>query len=682
MTHDGAAVAAMLDARSVAVVGASARPGSLGERMVTELLRSGGDRRVWLVNPLYESVAGLPCVPDLTDLDGVPDLVLLGVGDKRLPGQLSSAAAIGARSAVVFGSATAPGVRDQLRTIAGAAGMALCGAGCMGFWNVRTGLRALGYVERASVRGGPISLVTHSGSVFSTLLRTRRRLGFDLAVSSGQELVTTTADYVDHVVDHTDTRLLALVLETVRDGHRLRAALRRARGTGIEVVVLPVGGSPLGAELVAAHSGAVAGDQATWEALCEDTGSIRVGDLAELADTLELLASPRRSARGPGTGLATVHDSGAERTLLADLADAHDVPLAELADDTRARLRELLDDGLEATNPLDVWGHGHDTRELFGACLGTMAADPGVGITVLAVDLVEEYDGDTSYPDAVLDVAATTDEPIAVLAGLPSAVDEAAATRLREAGVPVLEGTRTGLLALRHLLRPPSRPGRLPRSPGSAELPRDLLDRYGIRQPAFRRVASGAEARAAAAELGAPVALKTAAPGIRHKTEAGGVVLGLGIDDVEAAYDDLAARLGPEATVHATAPDGVELSLGIVREPQLGPMVVVAAGGVLVELLADRAVALPPLSRTRARAMLDRLRLRPLLDGWRGAPAADVESVVDVLVALGEIAVAHGDRIDAFELNPVVAGPDGALALDVLLLTRSEARPEETPCTD
>ncbi len=639
----------MLEARTVAVVGASTRPGSFGERMVGEVLRSTGERRVHLVNPAYAEMA-----PELAALDEAPDLVLLGVHDKRLPGQLAAAAEIGARSAVVFGSAN--GVREQLRDIARDAGMALCGAGCMGFWNVRSGLRAMGYAERESVPRGPISVITHSGSVFSTLLRTRRRLGFDLVVSSGQELVTTTADYVDHVVDAGRTRLLALVVETVRDGQHLRTSLRAAREKGIEVVVLPVGGSPLGAAMVAAHSGAIAGEDATWEALCEDTGSIRVHDLAELTDTLELLGTVRR---GRGTGLATVHDSGAERTLLADLAHAHAVPLAAITDATRARISAELDDGLEATNPLDVWGEGRDTRELFGACLAAMTDDPNVGITALAVDLVEEYDGDTSYPDAVLDVPGG---PLAVLTSVPAAIDDAAASRLRAAGIPVLEGTRSGLLALRHLLRPPALPERTaPREPAE------------ITQPAYRRVSSREEARAAALELGAPVVLKTADPAIHHKTEVRGVVLGLDSDTVEAAYDDLASRLGPHATVHATAPAGIELSIGIVRDPQLGPMVVVAAGGVLVELLADRAVALPPVSRDRARSMLDRLRIRPLLDGWRGAPAADVEAVIDLVVAVGDHAVAG----HTFELNPVVACPEGAFALDVLLIET-----EETPCTD
>ena len=424
--------------------------------MVDEVLRSPGYEQVWLVNPSYDELAGRPCLPSLAAVDEAPDLVLLGVGDGRLVDQLKAAAQIGARGAVVFGSAHGDGVREQLTEIARDAGMALVGAGCMGFWNVRRGLRAMGYTERDDLPVGPVSLVTHSGSVFSTLLRTRLRLGLDLAVSSGQELVTTTADYVDHVVDHTETRVLALVLETIRGGDRLRWSLRRAREAGIEVVLLPVGHSPLGSAMVAAHSGAVAGGSAAWEALSDDVAGHLVGDLAELADTLAVLASPRRPR--PGGALATVHDSGAERSLVADLAHQLGVRFAPLGDATLAALAPRLDDGLEPGNPLDVWGGGADTRELFGDCLADIAADPAVGVTALAVDLVPEYDGDTSYPDAVLDVVATTDQPVVVLSGLASGVDEAAADRLRQAGVPVLEGFRNGLLALRHLQQAVDRP--------------------------------------------------------------------------------------------------------------------------------------------------------------------------------------------------------------------------------
>ncbi len=457
------ALGATLEARSVALVGASARPGSLGQRMVGEVLRSPGFERIDLVNPSYDEVAGRACVPDLHALDEAPDLVLLGVGDARLVDTLTAAAKVGAKGAVVFGSAHGEGLRDELTRIATDAGMALVGAGCMGFWNVRRGLRAMGYTERADLAVGPVSLITHSGSMFSTLLRTRLRLGFDLAISSGQELVTTTADYVDHLVEHSDTRVLALVLETIRGGDRLRWSLRRAREAGIDVVLLPVGGSPLGSAMVAAHSGAVAGGSAAWEALAADVAGHLVRDLAELGDTLAVLASPRRPR--PGTAVATVHDSGAERSLVADLAHDLGVPFAELGAETLALLADRLDDGSEPGNPLDVWNTGADTHRLFADCLAAVAADPAVGVTALAVDIVPEYDGDIAYPEALLEVAAGTDAPVVGLPGLPAALDDAAADRLREAGIPVLEGFRSGLLALGHLLdagatRPIRRRGR------------------------------------------------------------------------------------------------------------------------------------------------------------------------------------------------------------------------------
>ena len=666
----------------MALVGASPRQGSLGQRMVDEVLRSPGFERVWLVNPGYDDLAGRPCLPDLAALDEAPDLVVLGVGDARVVEQLSAAAKVGARGAVVFGSAHGDGVRVELRRIARDAEMALVGAGCMGFWNVRRGLRAMGYTERVDLPVGPVSLVTHSGSVFSALLRTRLRLGFDLAVSSGQELVTTTADYVDHIVAHTETRVLALVLETIRDGAHLVTSVRGAREAGIEVVLLPVGHSPLGSAMVAAHSGAVAGGSAAWEALTDDVAGHLVGDLAELADTLAVLASPRRPR--PGGALATVHDSGGERSLVADLAHQLGVPFAPLGAATRVAIAARLDDGLEPANPLDVWGGGDDTRELFGGCLSDIAADPAVGVTALAVDLVPEYDGDTAYPDAVLDVVAATDQPVVLLAGLPSGVDEAAADRLRRAGVPVLEGFRSGLLALRHLQEAVDRPAPEPRPRRHPSLhgPMDaesLLTTYRIPTPLTRHATSGDEAAAAAGEIGWPVVLKTAGPGVHHRSDVGGVVLGLDdADAVRAAYADLAGRLGAEVTVHQQVPAGVELSVGVVRDAALGPLVVVAAGGVLVELLTDRSVALPVVTREKALRMLDRLRLRPLLDGYRGAAPVDLDALADLVAKVSHLAVDHQEDIEALDLNPVIATAAGVVAVDVLIVPRQE---EHASCT-
>jgi succinyl-CoA synthetase beta subunit len=197
----------------------------------------------------------------------------------------------------------------------------------------------------------------------------------------------------------------------------------------------------------------------------------------------------------------------------------------------------------------------------------------------------------------------------------------------------------------------------------------ELLADYGLPVIATRSAADEAGTVAAAQAVGFPVVLKTAAPGIAHKSEVGGVHLGLGDEAaVRGAYRDLAERLGSAVTVSATAPLGVELSLGLVRDPGVGPLVVVAAGGVLVELLADRVVALPPVSAPLARAMLERLRVRPMLAGWRGAPAADFGSVVAAIVALSQLAVELGDCVGAIDVNPLVCGPGGAVAVDALVV--------------
>jgi acyl-CoA synthetase (NDP forming) len=665
----------MMGARSVAVVGASDRPDSFGWRLTTEVLRSPGLAQVHLVHPTRREVLGLPCLPSLADVPQPVDLVLLGVPDAALAPTLAVAAARGDAGAVVYGPAY--GVTEEV--VAAAGPMALVGGGCMGFVDTTTGVRAIGYLERDPLPTGPVALVTHSGSVFSALLRTHRRLEYSVVVSSGQELVCTTADHLAYALSLEQTRVVGLVLETMRDSARLQEALAAAAERDIPVVALTVGTSRRGQALVDAHSGAIAGSDAGWEALFAAYGVHRCDDLGELTDSLELFAIGRRPRPSGGRGIATVHDSGAERVLVADVAERLGVAFADLAPETVERLAGMLDPGLEATNPLDVWGTGADTEDLFGDALATLADDPAVGAVALAVDLVEEYDGDASFPRALTGLVGRTEKPVAVLTNLPSAVDQVAAARLRAAGIPVLEGTASGLRALGHLLAPPPRARppvvvddeRRARWAGAAvaDWPALLAD-YGIGAVAGVVVSGRAEAVRSAEAIGFPVAAKTAEEAVHHKTEADGVRLGLGDGDaVGAAYDDLAARLGPRVLVQRQVA-GVEVALGIVRDPLLGPLVVVAPGGTLVELIAERAVALPPLDRETARSMVGGLRVARLLAGYRGSAPADVDALVDVVVALGQLAVELGDHLEAVDLNPVVVGPagSGALVVDALVL--------------
>ncbi len=704
----GGAVRAMLEAGSVALVGASPRVGSFGRRMLDEVSKSRSRPRIYPVNPRYDQIDGARCYASLADLPEPAELTLLAVPDSALEQQLALAAAYGSRAAVIFGNAyeddsrpldpgTRPGLRQRLAAIARSHAMALCGAGCMGFVNVSHGLRAIGYTEADPLPAGPVALVTHSGSVFSALLRARRGFGFTLAVSSGQELVTAAPAYLDYALDLPGTRVLGLVLEAVRDGGALRGALAGAARRDIPVVLLAVGGSAAGRTMVAAHSGALAGSDGGWEALARAYGVHRVADLAEFTDALELFSIGRRppvgTGRGPGAdsvgGIATVHDSGLERAHIADLAESLGVPFAPIGPATKARLAALLDAGLAPANPLDVWGTGADTRQLFADSLLALADDPHVAAVALAVDLVHELDGDDSYPLAMLDVAERTDKPLAVLSNVASAIDAGWASRLRASGIPVLEGARSGLLALRHLLDHAARPAPPAPAPiddhrrgrGAALLASDaaggaplldLLAEYGFDLARALAAADVEAALAAAADIGYPVVLKTDEPAVQHKSDVGGVLLDVaGPDQLRAGYLDLAGRLGPRVLVCQSVPPGVELALGLTADPELGPLVVVGAGGVLVELLCDRAVALPPVSRSLAGELVESLRVGKLLEGVRGARPASIDAVTRAIVSLSDLAVELGDQLEALDINPLICGPDRAVAVDVLAITRS-----------
>ena len=699
------ALRAMLEARSVALVGASPRPGTLGQRMVAEVARSPASPAMYLVNPRYREIGGVPCHPSLAALPHSVDLVLLGVPDAALAGQVDLAARRGDMSAVIFSGAhgAAPGeeagsgepwpstvsLRDRIATTARAAGMALCGAGCMGFVNVGYGLRAIGYTEPDQLPAGPVALVTQSGSVFSAMLRTRRAIGYTVAVSSGQELVTTAAQYARYALDLPQTRVLALVLESMRDAGALQRVLEAAAVRQIPVVLLTAGRSAAGRALVTAHSGALAGADGAWQALADAYGVHRVADLAELTDTLELFTIGRRPPPGPRGGIATVHDSGLERAHIADLAADLGVPFGPVGEATLTRLAEVLDPGLEPGNPLDMWGTSAKAQWQLTESLAALADDPAVAAVALAVDLVTEFDGDRSYTDALADAVQRTDKPLAVLANIPAAVDPAAAGELRAGGIPVLEGARTGLLALGHLLahgtwsarpEPPpadtARRDRWLRALRSGPLPAAeafrLLSDYGIATTRARSADTTGAALAAAAEIGYPVVLKTAEPGVAHKSDAGGVVLSIrDAAGLEAAYADLAARLGPRVLVCETAGPGTELSAGITADSDLGPMVVVGAGGVLVEHLADRVVALPPVDAAGARRMLSRLRVASLLAGFRGRPPANLGAVAAAITAVSAIACELGGELAALDVNPLICGPAGAVAVDVLVEQRS-----------
>ena len=320
------AVATMLGARSVAVVGASVKVGSLGEQMMVELARGGYEGAVYPVNPGdYEEIGGYRCFPSIGEVPEPVDLAILGVANHRVEQALRDAAAAGARSAATFSSLHeddpqpgAPPLTERLGAIAREHGMAFCGGNGMGFLNLEANLRATGFPTPDEMRPGPVAFVSHSGSAFAAVAFSDRGIGFNVLVSSGQEIVTGVADYVEYALGLESTRVIGLFLETIRRPEHFRAMLARAAEQEIPVVALKVGRAAGSAAMVAAHSGALAGEDGAYEALFEAYGVHRVRSLDEMADTLELFSAPRRVRSG--SGIASLHDSGGERVLLVDLA--------------------------------------------------------------------------------------------------------------------------------------------------------------------------------------------------------------------------------------------------------------------------------------------------------------------------------------------------------------------------
>ena len=596
--------------------------------------------------------------------------------------------------------------------------MAVCGAGCMGFVNVARGLRAIGYTEADPLPAGPVALVTHSGSVFSALLRTRRAFGFTLAVSSGQELVTPAAAYARYALSLPETKILALVLEAVRDATALRSVLADAAGRDIPVFLLAAGTSEASRSLVAAHSGALAAGDGAWQALASAYGVHRVGDLAELADALELFSLVRRPARPArpagstsrgndpdregsllsATGLATVHDSGFERAHVADLAAAAGVPFAPLTAQTRQRLAAVLDPGLEPGNPLDVWGTGRDAEALFTEALLALADDPGTGAVALAVDLVPEYDGDDSYRAALLAAAAKTAKPVAVLASIPAAIDTTprpgcapAASPSSSRPAPACSPSATCLTAPPDWpVHPAARdrpraatagrtaPSLCPAASAAARRGRWLRRRWS----AASRPAAGRGPVRPAARLRHP---RRGGPVGRHRGRGPG---GRGRDRLPGRPQDRlrrTSRTSPTWAASASASRTRPNSPPPTRTcppasapaspspkwpararssssawPATRPSArssSSAPAAILAEYLADRAVALPPLTEQAAAALIARLRVARLLSGFRGQPAADLAALIGRHRAFSALVTDLGEHLAAFDVNPLICTP-------------------------
>ena len=683
-------VANLLRPRSVAVVGASNRPGSFGQRLLASLTGWHFGGPIYAVNPGYESLDGRPCYPDLAALPEIPDCVAFALSDDRIEAGLLAAAGAGVPAAMIFGRGYEPPAPDRtplperLGAIAREAGMTVCGNNAMGYISVAEGLRMSGNPPPIETPAGCVGLISHSGSTWSGLVGNQRNLSFNYAISAGQEIATGLADYMQFLLSRPETRVIACVIETVRQPDQFLAALEDADRRGIPVVALKLGRSEAGRRFALAHSGALSGSDAAYRAVFERHNVIRVTSIDELTDTVELLSCPRRPT-APGVGMVT--NSGGERQLAVDLAADLGCPMATIEPETMRRLEAVLDPGMSPVNPVDSFGDG---RMLVGECMEALAGDPAVGAVVLLSNLVHGRDTARNEGLAAERVHQATGKPVLVAGNLHSAIDRPEATRLRRAGIPVLMGTTTSLLALRHFLAwHERRPVPLPAlhaedglarhwrgvlhaargKPLAAELGLELFAAYGGAIAAGAVVNDPMALGAAAEKLGFPLVLKTAAPEVLHKTEQGGVVLGIAdLPALQAAYARLAVRFGPACLVQRHVPPGIEMLLGMVNDPDFGPVMTLGVGGIFAEVFRDTLTVIPPLSQEAAQSCLRRLRAYPVLQGVRGTEGADLDALADAIGRFSRLCAEIGPAIREMDINPLVASRDGAVAVDALVV--------------
>jgi len=684
----------LLRPSSVAIVGASARTDSLGEWALKNLLKGGYKGRIYPVNPNYEELQEQRCFASLAELPETPELVIFAVSDRRIEAALDEAIAAEIPAAVVQSTLfidddAEPPLRERMRRKICEAGMLVCGANGMAFYNVRDHVWTCGFDSASHEAPGNVALISHSGSGMSGIIDCEERLRVNVAVSTGNELGVTMDEYLDFVLDLPETRVVGLFIETARNPDGFRAALEKAAHRGIPVVALKVGRTEKSARLAVSHSGAMAGDDATYEALFDRYGVQRARDQDEFTTMLIMFAELHPVGAGE---LVTLHDSGGERQLLVDLAEEAGVPLTELSEETVTALEEVLDPELPAVNPLDAWSRGGpDASENITRCLTLMMQDPGAAIAGVIHDRApygQIYEVYLSYMQRARAESAKAVALVSARQG--TGCDEAVLTSTYS-GYPVLDGVSQFLVGVRALFAYRDfqlRETAAPQSAASATVDTwqsklagggtlneasslALLSDFGVTSSTTIKANSAETVVEAANETGFPVVLKTASEGLLHKSDHGGVILGIAdADQLQQMYEIMSHRLGEDVLVSAMAPAGVEMILGVNHDPQFGPVVLIGFGGVLAETIDDVQFALPPFDAAHARRCVDRLRLRPLLDGLRGEPPVDIDAFCELAARFSEMALALGEVIAEVDVNPLIVHADGAIAVDGLVVGR------------
>jgi acyl-CoA synthetase (NDP forming) len=710
-------VAALTAPRNVVLVGASDRAGSWAARVWRNLNRYQFPGPIHLVNPRRNEIWDRPCHPDFKSLPEAPDHLVVLVPAAGVADALRSGAAAGARSATVFSAGfgeafdlEAAALGRELKAVIAETGLGVSGPNCMGNVCAKSRLVTLTEDRPLAVRAGPVALVGQSGGmmIFINAALEERGIWAEYLITSGNEAGLSVPDYVAFFADQPELKVIIVYVEALSKPENFAAACRVARLAGKEIVAVKLGQSEAGRTAAMAHTGSLAGSIEVFDALAAELGVIRADTLDDAVEVTELIAHTGAPA---GRRLGAITLSGAFRGLILDAAERNQLALPALDPQTTHRLNAVLGVGSLVGNPIDGGFGVLTSAENYMASIAAMQADPGLDLLLLQEALPREA-GSARAENYIAMVEAYSaggaKRPIAFVTPVSHGqTDYSRALRARAPHVSFLQEANKALRAIAAVARAREceqlagtaeaiarRPTpeqaqaierAIARMTGNAGAnstvldeveSKDLLRAYGIMAPAEALATSPAEALSVADRIGYPVVLKAVAAALTHKSDVGAVALNLANRaEVAAEYEAMAGRLQQHALagmlVCRQIRGGLELVLGLHRDPEMGLVVMAGSGGVLLELVRDVAFCVPPVSPDKARHLIGRTRAGKLLDGYRGSGPLDREAVVAALVGLGNLA-ADLDVIESIDINPFVALPrgQGGLALDALVVLR------------
>jgi acetyltransferase len=706
-------VQALTEPRNAVLVGANDRPGSWAWRVLRNLKQYEFPGPLYLVNPRRTEIAGDRCYPDFKSLPEPPDHLVVLVPATGVPEVLRSGAAAGARSATVFSSgfgeaynSDAAPLGRELKAVIAETGLAVSGPNCMGNICAKTRLVTLSEDRPLLLREGPIALVGQSGGmmIFLNAALEERGMNAEYLITSGNEAGLGIPDYIAFFSDQPELKVIIVYIEAIADIEKFKAACRMARAAGKAIVAVKLGQSESGRNAAMAHTASLAGSIEAFDAVAADLGIVRADTLDDAVEISELLV--HTGAPG-GRRLGAITLSGAFRGLLYDAAERNGLQFPKLADATLEKLNAVLGVGSLVSNPIDGGFGVLSSDDNYKASIAALQADPNIDMILIQENLPREPGSDRAerYIHTVeAIVAGGAPKPIGIITPVShSQSDYSRALRAQVPHVSFLLEVNKSLRAiasvarrdeLERLARSSAKVASTPAEIAAAARVRTLakngaaaLDEveskaliraYGIPTPAEIAVQSADDAVKAARQVGYPVVLKAVAAKLLHKSDAGAVALHLGDDDaVRAAYGRIAdnVRRAGIATLDAMLvcqqiSGGLELVLGLNRDPEMGLVIMAGSGGVLLELTKDVAFAAPPLTREKARAMIERTHAARLIRGYRSSPALDTDAVIDALLALGRIAEDLADVVQSIDINPFVVLPRGGFALDALFVPR------------